>query len=85
VVVVEVPVPLDVLGEEPEGGGDCGEGEVKIFDLVEVEKRDLERLGARGEVGEGRGAFIATAAVSAATNELASEQEVGLSDRRDVL
>lgn len=84
-VVVEVPVPLDILGEQPQRGGDRGEGEVELRDLVEVEKRDLERLGARGEVGEGRSAFIAAVTVSAATYELAAEQEVGLSDRGDVL
>lgn len=81
VVVVVEAVLLDVLGEEPEGRGDGREGEVEFWDLVEREEGDVCRLGARGE---GRGGGFAAAAAAAA-HELASEQEVGLADRGDVL
>ena len=82
-VVVVVPVPLDVLGEEPQGRGDRGEGDVELRDLVELEKADLLGLGSGGEVSSSFA--FAAAVISAALHELAAEQEVGLSDRGDVL
>lgn len=80
-VVMEIPVALDVLGEEPQGGGDRRKGQVEPRDLVEREEGDLLRLGARGEV-QGGFPFPCSAA---ALHELAAEEEVGLPDRGDVL
>lgn len=80
-VVMEIPVALDVLGEEPQGGGDRRKGQVEPRDLVEREEGDLLRLGARGEV-QGGFPFRCSAA---ALHELAAEEEVGLPDRGDVL
>ena len=82
-VVVEEPVPLNVLSEEAQSRGDSRKGQVELRDLIEVEEGDLLGLRARGEVG-GLPFLVAVAAVAAA-HELAAEQEVGLADRRDVL